>query len=108
MWTVGDRLYAAVGRPGVNANERIPEWVNCFPISDKGPLGMELNTMLPHVILLPLTLWMAAVITKTVDNPSARLSKYLFGQRKRQVEEVGAASREVEALMSQTNERLPW
>ena len=50
-------------------------------MSNQGPLGLELNAIAPHLILLPLTLWLGAVVTKLVDLPSARLSKSLFRQR---------------------------
>lgn len=70
MWTVGDRLIATVGRPRVTAEKRVPGWINLFPISDEGPLGLEINALVPQHILLPLTLWLAAVVTQLVDVPS--------------------------------------
>lgn len=81
MWTAGDRLYAAVGRPRRTAETRIPSWIDLYPMSDHGPLGLELNAIAPHLVLLPLTLWLGAVVTKLVDLPSARLSRSLFRQR---------------------------
>lgn len=107
MWTIGDRIYAAVGRPNFAAEDRIPDWINCFPISDGGPVGLEINTIVPHIILLPLTLWMAVVVTKLVDAPSVKLSKYLFGQKKRNVKKSGAASWELAPMLSQTDGSLP-
>lgn len=107
MWTIGDRIYAAVGHPNGGAYERIPDWVNCFPISDKGPLGMEIYNIVPQIVLLPLTLWAAAVVTRLFDMPSVRLSKYLFGQKKREMEKSGGASWELEPMLLQTDAQLP-
>ena len=33
IWTVGDRIYAAVGRPRITAPDRIPEWIDILPLS---------------------------------------------------------------------------
>lgn len=81
MWTVGDRLVAAVGRPRKAANTRIPSWTGLLPVSHEGPLGLELSAVLPHLILLPLTLWVAAIITKSIDAPSVKLAKRMFRSR---------------------------
>lgn len=81
MWIVGDRLIAVVGRPRRTAESRIPGWINLLPLPDAGPLGLELNALVPHLILLPLTLWLGGVVTKLIDLPSVRLSKWLFKQR---------------------------
>lgn len=81
MWTIGDRVYAAVGRPTPVAERTAPGWTNLFPLSDAGPLGFEINSLVPHLILLPITLWLAVFVTKVVDVPSLRLSKRLFKQQ---------------------------
>lgn len=107
MWTIGDRVYAAVGHPNGGAYERIPDWVDWFPISDRGPLGMEIDNIVPQIILLPLTLWAAAVVTKLFDTPSVKLSKYLFGQKKREEEKSGAASWEMDPILSLNDTHLP-
>lgn len=78
IWTIGDRVLAAVGRPHQGAEERIPSWVNLFPLSDYGPLGLEVNAVLPHLIILPAALYFAGVVTKLFDEPSVTLSKWLF------------------------------
>lgn len=81
MWTIGDRLYAAVGRPTNQAENTVPGWSNLFPISDAGPLGFEMNALAPHIILLPITLWLAVLVTKLIDVPSLKLSKAMFKQQ---------------------------
>lgn len=80
MWIIGDRLYAAVGRARQSADQRIPAWIDILRLPNVGPLGLKLNAILPHLILLPLTLWLAGVVTKLVDAPSVRFSKFLFPQ----------------------------
>lgn len=81
MWTIGDRIYAAVGRPTPLAQTTAPGWSNLFPLSGMGPLGLEINAIVPHLILLPVTLWLSVLVTKMVDVPSLRLSKRLFKQQ---------------------------
>lgn len=78
LWTCGDRLLATFGRPRSAAAQRIPSWVNLFPLSDKGPLGLEINVLVPNLILLPLTIWIAAVVTKLFDEPSIMAARRLF------------------------------
>ena len=106
MWTVGDRLNAAVGRPRGGAGERAPGWTNLFPLSDAGPLGLEINALVPHIILLPLTLWLAGVVTKLIDLPSAKLSKWVFQQRIQSPKALAADS-EMEAMLVHYSEQLP-
>ena len=81
MWTLGDRIYSAVGRPTDPSQLSVPEWINLFPISDFGPLGLEVNALLPYIVLLPITLYAAVIVTKLIDTPSVKLSKALFKQQ---------------------------
>lgn len=104
MWTVGDRLYAAVGRPRARAEETVPGWTNLFPISDAGPLGLELNALVPHVILLPLTIWLAVVVTKLIDVPSLKLSKWLFKQQTQKPRALDADNALIAVLPSYTDQ----
>ena len=106
MWTVGDRLYAAVGRPRARAEETVPGWTNLFPIPDAGPLGLELNTLVPHIILLPLTIWLAVVVTKLIDMPSLKLSKRLFKQQSQKPRALDADS-EMSAMLPSYSDQIP-
>ena len=107
MWTLGDRLYAAVGRPQRGRiDERIPGWTDLFPISDAGPVGLELNGLVPHIVLLPLTIWLAVVVTKLVDVPSLKLSKWMFSTQKPKAKEMGAES-EMAPMMAEYTDQLP-
>lgn len=78
LWTLGDRIYAATGWYRDEHLEFLPSWVNIFPLSQKGPLGLEPSFLLPHFILLPLTLWVAEVVTKLFDEPSVRFSQWAY------------------------------
>ncbi|KAF2799200.1 hypothetical protein K505DRAFT_231511 [Melanomma pulvis-pyrius CBS 109.77] len=78
MWMLGDRLYAAVGMAREAHKEHIPQWVDAFPISKKGPMGLELAFWAPQVVILAVTLYAAEMVTKLFDEPSVRFSNWLY------------------------------
>lgn len=78
LWTLGDRLYAATGYIKESHAKNLTQWVNAFPISKAGPLGLELSFLLPHLILLPVTFWLAEIVTKLIDEPSLRVSHWAY------------------------------
>lgn len=78
LWTLGDRMYAAVGWPKDSRMAHIPQWVGAFPLSTAGPLGLEPAFLLPHIVLLPLTLYLAEVVTRAFDEPSVRFPQWLY------------------------------
>ncbi|KAL3423178.1 acyltransferase [Phlyctema vagabunda] len=78
LWTLGDRLYAATGWYKQEHTVHTPAWVNIFPLSKGGPMGLELSFLLPHLILLPFTLWLAEVVTKVFDKPSVTFSQWAY------------------------------
>jgi peptidoglycan/LPS O-acetylase OafA/YrhL len=80
IWTLGDRLYAAVGLGRPKHQEGIPHWVNKFPLSKNGPMGLELAFWLPQLVILPVTLYLAEVVTKLVDEPSVKFTNWLYRQ----------------------------
>jgi peptidoglycan/LPS O-acetylase OafA/YrhL len=80
LWTLGDRLYAAVGWSKESHALTLPGWSGLTPIPAFGPLGMELNFFAPHLILLPVTLWMAEVATTLVDDTSIAFCAWLYNQ----------------------------
>ncbi|KAF8859825.1 hypothetical protein BDZ45DRAFT_589198 [Acephala macrosclerotiorum] len=79
LWTLGDRLYQAVGWYREEHLQYTPSWINIYPLSQTGPLGLEISFLAPHLILLPLTLWLAEVVTKLFDEPSVRFSQWAYG-----------------------------
>lgn len=81
LWTLGDRIYTAVGWPGANAAgqlENIPWWVNRLPLPKTGPLGLEIGFLLPHIILLPVTFWCAEMVTRYVDEPAVKFAQNFY------------------------------
>ncbi|PMD30296.1 hypothetical protein L207DRAFT_549508 [Hyaloscypha variabilis F] len=87
LWTIGDRLYVATGwyRPEHEINT--PFLINAFPLSKKGPLGLEPSFLVPHIILLPFTFWVAEVVTKLIDEPSVRFAAWLYNKMKAPIEQ---------------------
>jgi peptidoglycan/LPS O-acetylase OafA/YrhL len=78
LWTLGDRLYTATGWARESHLLAIPSWINIFPLSKAGPYGLEPAYLVPHLIMLPLTLWAAEIVTKFVDEPSVKFSQWLY------------------------------
>lgn len=78
IWLVADRLYSAVGFSRESHKEHIPQWVDAFPISKKGPMGFELAFWVPQLVILPVTLWAAEIVTKLFDEPSVKFSNWLY------------------------------
>ncbi|RMZ76672.1 hypothetical protein DV738_g4810, partial [Chaetothyriales sp. CBS 135597] len=80
LWSLGDRLFAAVGRVAEHHHEMVPTYINLFPLSGAGPMGLEINFLAPLLILLPTTLWTAHIVTRTMDEPSVKFAKWLYDQ----------------------------
>lgn len=78
IWTLGDRLYAAAGFVRPSHIEGIPGWQNKFPVSKKGPLGLELAFWVPQLVIFPVTLYVAEVVTKLIDEPSVKASNWFY------------------------------
>ncbi|KAL2135955.1 hypothetical protein VTI74DRAFT_6183 [Chaetomium olivicolor] len=78
LWTLGERLYAAVGFPKLDRYVFLSEWVNIFPLPMAGPMGLEVAFLLPHLILLPVTFYCAEVVTRAFDEPSVRFPQWLY------------------------------
>lgn len=80
LWTLGDRLYAATGWTRAAHEMNVPSWINTMPLSKAGPLGLDVAFLAPQIVLLPLTFWLAEILTKLVDEPSVRFSQWLYHQ----------------------------
>jgi peptidoglycan/LPS O-acetylase OafA/YrhL len=81
MLVLSDRLYAAVGFTSLRTElhkEHIPGWVNKFPLSQKGPMGLELAFWIPQLVIFPVTLYVAEMVTKLFDEPSVKFSSWLY------------------------------
>jgi peptidoglycan/LPS O-acetylase OafA/YrhL len=80
LWSLGDRVYAAVGWTKESHALAAPGWINIFPLPKTGPFGLELSFLLPQLVLLPLTLWVAEIATTLIDEPSVKFSQWLYSQ----------------------------
>ncbi len=76
--TIADRLYTATGMFGNDRLLKLPGWTNAFPLSTTGPLGLEMAFLVPHLILLPLTLYTAEIVTRLFDEPSVTFPLWLY------------------------------
>ena len=41
---------------------------------------MEIAFLAPNLILLPLTLWMAEIVTRLVDEPSVKFAQWFYSK----------------------------
>jgi len=78
LWILGDRIYTAVGWGQQAQLEHLAGWVDKFPLPKTGPLGLEIAFLLPHIILLPITIYLAELVTRIFDEPSVRFPQWLY------------------------------
>ncbi|KAF7558563.1 hypothetical protein G7046_g5591 [Stylonectria norvegica] len=78
LWTLGDRLYVALGWQMEEHLKHIPHWANKLPVPRYGPVGLELSFLLPHIILLPATFCLAELVTRAIDAPSVKFAAWLY------------------------------
>ncbi|KAF2770862.1 hypothetical protein EJ03DRAFT_360180 [Teratosphaeria nubilosa] len=78
LWSIGDRVYAAVGRIQPHHIGLIPGWINVFRFPGVGLMGLEFNFLAAQLILLPLNLGMAEAVTSLIDAPGVDLVHALF------------------------------
>ncbi|KAF7558244.1 hypothetical protein G7Z17_g155 [Cylindrodendrum hubeiense] len=74
LWTLGDRLYVVMGWVVEEHLQHIPHWANKLPIPKTGPAGLEISYLLPHIVLLPVTLGLAELVTRAIDTPSVKFA----------------------------------
>ncbi|KAK3687698.1 acyltransferase family-domain-containing protein [Podospora appendiculata] len=99
--SLGDRIYHAVGfiRQVGDYQKELAPWLNIFPLSKAGPMGLEIAILVPQIILLPFTLWVADVVTRTMDEPAVRFAAWIYRRvlgaapPKQEQEEEGVALR---------------
>lgn len=75
---LGDRMYAATGWVRKEHLAHFGGWINAMPLSKGGIVGFELSFLVPQIILLPLSLWLAEIVTKLVDEPSVRFTQWFY------------------------------
>jgi peptidoglycan/LPS O-acetylase OafA/YrhL len=84
LWSIGDRIYAAVGWPLMEHQSRPAAWIRLFPLPAWGPLGLEMRLIIPQLLLLPLTLWVAEIVARIFDEPSVKFAQWLYRTTKEQ------------------------
>ncbi|KAK5046156.1 hypothetical protein LTR84_008613 [Exophiala bonariae] len=77
-WAIGDRIYAAVGRVRPGHEVVAAAWMNRFTLPDYGPFGLEVNFLVPHLVLVPMTFWISELCTRLFDQPSTKAASYLY------------------------------
>ncbi|KAL6718621.1 hypothetical protein ACLMJK_002855 [Lecanora helva] len=78
LWILGDRLYVATGWVRESHLIHLPQWIGRYPVSRAGPLGMEFNFLVVHLVTLPVTICLADLVTKTIDDGSIQLSSWVY------------------------------
>ncbi|KAK3369331.1 acyltransferase family-domain-containing protein [Lasiosphaeria ovina] len=78
LLTLGDRLYTAFGWHTEAQVRNLSEWVDIVELPKWGPLGLELSFLVPHLILLPVTLYCADLVTRAFDKPSMKIPQRLY------------------------------
>lgn len=71
-------MYSAVGWPKSTRMDQLKHWWNRFPLPKVGPMGLEVAFLLPHFLLLPVTLYLAELVTRFVDEPSLKFPQWLY------------------------------
>ncbi|RDW88277.1 acyltransferase [Coleophoma cylindrospora] len=78
LQTFADRLYVATGWSREAHAVGAPTWINFFPLSKEGPLGLDFSFWVPQLIILPVTLWAAEIVTKLVDEPAVNFAQWAY------------------------------
>ncbi len=79
IYVLADRLYAAVGFQK-NGHKNIPQWVDKIPMPMNKPMGFELAFWAVQIINVPVTFYMAEIVTRLFDEPSVKFSNWLYRQ----------------------------
>jgi len=99
LWILGDRIYSAAGWDSESMHreahkENISGWVNKFPLPAAGPFGFELRLWLPQLILLPVTLWLAELVTDSCDEPVVKFAQWVYAKTQASPIQLGNIPRE--------------
>jgi hypothetical protein len=77
LWTIGDRIYCAVGWFGDDQINHIGTWINIIPLPQTGPFGFEFSFIAANLVILPITLWAAELVTK-LDEQTVRFTQQVY------------------------------
>ncbi|KAF5025402.1 hypothetical protein F66182_2504 [Fusarium sp. NRRL 66182] len=78
LWTVGERLYLAMGWQNEELMKNIPHWADKLPLPKAGPLGLEISILVPQLLLVPLTFGLADAVTRFIDTPSVKFASWIY------------------------------
>lgn len=78
LWTLADRMYLAAGLSRVVNVDGIRDWIGIFPLHQGGPLGLQFAFLVPHLLVFPITCWVAEISTKLFDKPSNRFASWAY------------------------------
>ncbi|EXU94772.1 hypothetical protein X797_012144 [Metarhizium robertsii] len=82
LWIIGDRLYGLV--EFLTHSELVPESKMAYQrnslhkILDAGPVGLKVGFLMAQLLLLPLTLTVAELTRKFIDQPSVAVSQFIY------------------------------
>ncbi|KXS98931.1 hypothetical protein AC578_7460 [Pseudocercospora eumusae] len=77
LWVIGGRIYAAFGRFR-GKPELYGAWANLIPLPASGPVGMELNVVVPTMFFVLLAFGVAELATRFIDDPSVKFAQWLY------------------------------
>ncbi|KAK8045939.1 hypothetical protein PG996_014003 [Apiospora saccharicola] len=80
LWTLGDRFYTAAGWHQEAQLFHLKHWADKFGLPMAGPLGLEVSFLLPQIVLLPVTIWLAEIVTRAIDEPSVKFAQWLYSK----------------------------
>ncbi|KAI5461955.1 acyltransferase family-domain-containing protein [Mariannaea sp. PMI_226] len=78
LWTLGDRLYTAAGWHTAEHLQNIPRWADKLPFPNRGPVGLEISFLVPHIVLIPVTFALAELVTRAIDTPSVKFASWFY------------------------------
>lgn len=78
IWTLGYVVDLVLGWPNSNFDiGQYPWFYNTLDISKEGPMGLEPAFWVGQLVLLPATLFVANVVTLTIDEPSVSFAAWV-------------------------------
>ncbi|EME79433.1 uncharacterized protein MYCFIDRAFT_35070 [Pseudocercospora fijiensis CIRAD86] len=77
LWVIGGRIYAAFGRFR-GKPELYGAWANLVPLPAYGPVGMEINVVVPTIFFVVLAFGVAELATRFIDDPSVKFAQWLY------------------------------
>lgn len=78
--SIGDRVYAMTGwyRVLEDHDKMLEFWINKFQLPKSGPMGLELNFLVPQIIIFPVTFMLANLVTVYVDDMAVRVPAKMY------------------------------